>query len=708
MNQQAERRVGTIIGGKWRVDDLLGSGSMAAVYAVTHRNGARAALKILHPTLCTDPSVCERFLGEGYLANSVKHSGIVRVLDDGVTDDGCVFLVMDLLEGMTLEGLRIERGNKIPLAETMDIADKLMDALSAVHAAGIVHRDLKPQNVFVCDDGTVKLLDFGVARVFDRSSQSKLSMFGLVIGTPSFMSPEQALGTREKVDHRSDIWSLGATLFTSLTGETVHLGANVQAKLLAAATVKARSIQMVMPSLPVAIANGIDMALRFKKEERWQTVDAWRRSFREARTALGLGKPSSIAPPPMEQADFALDETMAMSRDGLKEKGSAAKGGTQITNRPPLPGVAGAVGKGKGGTQITARPPLERPPTPSAPPPAPTHGPDGTFIGMGSGDGKVQAVVGNDGSIPPAAQASSNPAGVRPPMKSIPPPAQVAPSVPPKGRLPMPSFHPQTPGGSFAPEKPPAVARPLAAAAVVKHLPGATGDAPTVRDLEAASEVTDSALLEAAPAAASSDAPPASSVLPQPSVSPRSSFPDGQEGSLPAYGGTVKAAPSVPEESSEIDVNQVGRRKGSVVVWLVAVLLAASALGGITFFAVKRNQPITPATNEPTVPSATSVTAQPTSPATTTAAPPPAASIKIEPKTSSDPSASATVATTPPGPAVRPPQPFTARGPTGGHNPRTRPPTTTTAEPPATAPTATEAPKPTPPGLAPDPFATPE
>ena len=82
--QQAEKRVGTVIGGKWRVDALLGSGSMAAVYGVTHRNGARAALKILHPTLCTDPSVCERFLGEGYLANSVKHQGIVRVLDDGI------------------------------------------------------------------------------------------------------------------------------------------------------------------------------------------------------------------------------------------------------------------------------------------------------------------------------------------------------------------------------------------------------------------------------------------------------------------------------------------------------------------------------------------------------------------------------------------------------------------------------------------------
>src|SRR5262249_25018813 len=157
-------------------------------------------------------AVCERFLGEGYPTNSVKHPGIVRVLDDGVTDDGCVFLVMDLLEGETLEALRQRRGSKLSLVEALDIADRLMDVLHAVHSAGIIHRDLKPQNVFVCADGTVKLLDFGVARVFYRSSQSKLSMFGLVLGTPSFMAPEQALGSRDKVDQRSDVWSLGATI----------------------------------------------------------------------------------------------------------------------------------------------------------------------------------------------------------------------------------------------------------------------------------------------------------------------------------------------------------------------------------------------------------------------------------------------------------------------------------------------------------------
>ena len=391
MSDPAERRIGTVIAGKWRVDSLLGSGSMAAVYAVTHRNGARAALKILHPTLCTDEGVCERFLGEGYLTNSVKHPGIVRVLDDGVTDDGCVFLVMDLLEGKTLEALRQDRGGQIELVEILDIADKLMDVLHAVHQSGIIHRDLKPQNVFICDDGTVKLLDFGVARVFDGSAQSKLSMFGLVLGTPSFMSPEQALGSRDKVDHRSDIWSLGATLFTAITGQTVHLGPHVQAKLLAAATVKARSISMVKQDLPAPISAAIDTALRFQKEDRWQSVDAFRRALRDARRELGLGKPESVPPPGWVDApDFDTTQIDTGDRSGNVIVRTH-------TRPPPLP----------------ARPRKN----------GFSEGPGGTFIGIGGVSGPADENAGGTGTVPhiPAAVRSSPaiadvaPLGSRPP-----------------------------------------------------------------------------------------------------------------------------------------------------------------------------------------------------------------------------------------------------------------------------------------------------
>jgi len=639
MNQQAERRVGTIIGGKWRVDALLGSGSMAAVYAVTHRNGARAALKILHPTLCTDPAVCERFLGEGYLANSVKHSGIVRVLDDGVTDDGCVFLTMDLLEGDTLEALRQKRGNRIPIAETLDLADKLMDVLGAVHAAGIIHRDLKPQNVFVCNDGTLKLLDFGVARVFDRTSQSKLSKFGLVLGTPSFMSPEQALGSRDKVDHRSDIWSLGATVFTALTGETVHLGANVQARLLAAATVKARSISMVMPDLPGGIAAVIDMALRFKKEDRWQSVDAMRRALREAREAAGLGRPAE----PSRVFDMSLDESTHVDKGG--------------------PGAF------DGSATLRTGGPQSEPP----------EGPSGTFIGIGSSEapGKVSSVVGNDGSVPPAASfesaqtapAMQPPGGVhgagamRPPMKSIPPPLPARASNKPSG----------TPAAAFASAPPPK------AAAVMKRLP-----------------------------------------TPDPI---RISRPDGggTEGSIPAYGNTLNFG--ADESVSDIDPRLVGgRRKGNVGVWLMAVLLAAAALGGIAFFAVKHG-PLGPATagsaqpdtTATAVPSSTPTTPPPSATSTsTTSLTTPTSVPAPEPKasgmtvgTSADAASTAV-----PTPVVRPPsggfpwKPASASG--GGHTSRnpSRPTAPTTAQDPP--PATNEPPKPTPPGLAPDPFGTPE
>jgi serine/threonine protein kinase len=300
MREEAERRVGTVISGKWRVDSLLDSGSMASVYAVTHRNGARAALKMLHPALCADKAVCGRFLGEAYLTNSVKHPGIVRVFDDGMTGDGCVFLVMDLLEGRTLEALRLVRGGQIGVREALDIADKLMDVLHAVHEAELVHRDLKPQNVFICDDGSVKLLDFGIARVRDQAAQSKVSMFGLVLGTPSFMSPEQALGQRENVDQRSDIWSLGATLFTSITGQTVHLGPTLQSKMRSVATTEPRSISMARPDLPASVVAAIDSALRFKQEERWQTVAAFRRALCEAGLQLGAALPDAIAADPVE------------------------------------------------------------------------------------------------------------------------------------------------------------------------------------------------------------------------------------------------------------------------------------------------------------------------------------------------------------------------------------------------------------------------
>jgi serine/threonine-protein kinase len=276
------KRVGTVVDGRWRIDSLLGWGSTAAVYGATHRNGTEAALKVLHQSLCADRVASERFLREAGIANAVKHRAIVPVRDDGMTEDGCAYLVLDLLEGDTLDARREKSEGRIALEEFAPIAEELMSAIAAVHAAGIVHRDLKPQNVFLTKTGELKLLDFGTARIFDTAPGSHLTVQGLVVGTPAFMSPEQARGARAEVDAQSDVWSLGAMMFTVLSGEFVHVGRDAHARLLAAAMKPARKLADVAATVDERVAAVIDRALSYAKAERWESVQAMRVAFRGA------------------------------------------------------------------------------------------------------------------------------------------------------------------------------------------------------------------------------------------------------------------------------------------------------------------------------------------------------------------------------------------------------------------------------------------
>jgi serine/threonine-protein kinase len=161
---------------------------MSAVYEGVHRNGHRAAIKILssHPS----DGLGWRALQEALLANSVKHPGVVRVLDNDVAEDGSVYLVMELLEGETLEARRRRAGGRLSLGETLRLSDALLDVLGAAHDRGIVHRDVKPENVFLTSSGSLKMLDFGLARAGLRDESGKWWF----VGTPGFMSPEQARG----------------------------------------------------------------------------------------------------------------------------------------------------------------------------------------------------------------------------------------------------------------------------------------------------------------------------------------------------------------------------------------------------------------------------------------------------------------------------------------------------------------------------------
>lgn len=163
----AEKRIGITLRERYRLDKLLGLGGMAAVYRAVHRNGHKVAIKMLHPTLAFSESVSARFLKEGYVANAVDHPGAVRVIDDDRAPDGAAFLVMELLEGETVDARCAETGHKLPVSEVCDIAIALLGVLEAAHAKGIVHRDIKPQNVFLTRANEVKILDFGIARMHE-------------------------------------------------------------------------------------------------------------------------------------------------------------------------------------------------------------------------------------------------------------------------------------------------------------------------------------------------------------------------------------------------------------------------------------------------------------------------------------------------------------------------------------------------------------
>jgi eukaryotic-like serine/threonine-protein kinase len=203
--------------GRYRIEDLLGRGGMASVYLARDGELERpVAIKVLAEHLADTPDFHDRFLREARLAAQLSHPNIVQVFDVG-EDDGRPFIVMECVEGATLEDELKERG-KLEPAEVVDLALQICGGLEHAHAAGLVHRDIKPQNLLLRADGTVKIADFGIARAAETT---KLTQIGSVLGTAAYLSPEQALG--EEVTAAADIYSLGCVLYELLTGRTPYL-----------------------------------------------------------------------------------------------------------------------------------------------------------------------------------------------------------------------------------------------------------------------------------------------------------------------------------------------------------------------------------------------------------------------------------------------------------------------------------------------------
>ncbi|WP_437735563.1 serine/threonine-protein kinase [Sorangium sp. So ce1335] len=275
----AEQRVGTRIG-PWTVERVLGVGGMASVFYGRRADGCVAAIKVLHSELAEIDEVRKRFLREGPIGNALAAvaplcEGLPQVLESGATDDGVVYMAMEVLEGETVFDRMVRHGT-LPVGQVIALAERVLDVLIVAHDHGIVHRDLKPENLHIGNDGRVRVLDFGLARVLDPlledvagvPEMTKTST-GVSIGTDDYMAPEQALGLIREIDGRTDLFGLGATMFRLLAGRTIHGKLEDARLLIAVATEKAPPLAQHAPGAPPGLCAVVDRALAFLKQERY-------------------------------------------------------------------------------------------------------------------------------------------------------------------------------------------------------------------------------------------------------------------------------------------------------------------------------------------------------------------------------------------------------------------------------------------------------
>ena len=290
---EAQARVGRVVAGKYTLERLLGEGGMGAVYVAEHAFTKRAvAVKLMHAAFTKSRVAAERFIREAQAPSKIGHPGLAQVLDGGYDSDGTLYLVLELLSGGTLA--EAMRGGDLEVEDLAEIGIELLDALEAAHGAGFIHRDIKPENIFLADDGKggtqVKLLDFGIASL--AQTDQHLTMTGAILGTPLYMSPEQAKG--QSVDASSDLWAVGAVLYSAFAGRPPFSGDTYNALIVSIATSEHVPLQQLRPGLPQPLLHVIERALRKDRGRRWRSATHMREALcgalaRAARTAAESG-----------------------------------------------------------------------------------------------------------------------------------------------------------------------------------------------------------------------------------------------------------------------------------------------------------------------------------------------------------------------------------------------------------------------------------
>ena len=268
---------GQTIAGKYRLNRQIGVGGMASVWSATNIFTEREfAIKFMLPQVARTPEAARRFLLEAKISARINHPNIIEVIDVGQAEDASLFLVMELLTGQSLETAIRRQVPPMPVRDFVRFMVDVARALAAAHKSGVIHRDLKPTNLFLHKDrdGTVvpKILDFGVSKILEDETNHALTMAGTVLGSPLYMSPEQAMGA-PNLDGRTDIFAFGSIMFEALSGQRAFDAPNFNALIVMIATQQPRRIEDVAPNTPELLRSLVRECMATDKRRRIATFD---------------------------------------------------------------------------------------------------------------------------------------------------------------------------------------------------------------------------------------------------------------------------------------------------------------------------------------------------------------------------------------------------------------------------------------------------
>jgi serine/threonine protein kinase len=312
---QWDARLGTVLEGAYRITRLIGEGGMGAVYeAIQLRLNKRVAVKLMARQLTANQDALARFRREAEITSRLGHPHLVNVVDFGASEAGEPYLVMEFLEGEDLDQ-RLGRRGSLPIDLAVHIAKQTASALAAAHAQGIVHRDLKPANIFLLNvPGElefVKVLDFGISKV--KAAGVKLTKAAVALGTPNYMSPEQASGKTDEIDHPVDQWALACITWEMLCGHTPFVADDVTALFYQVMNLQPQSLLLRVPGLAPEAEVVLLRALSKSPRDRFPSI----REFAHAFETAALGRPADLTPLPVTLSHPSLASGSVAPRPDL-------------------------------------------------------------------------------------------------------------------------------------------------------------------------------------------------------------------------------------------------------------------------------------------------------------------------------------------------------------------------------------------------------